>query len=74
MVSLANRWHEWICHTNFSFMVGASHPRDLIERAVNLGYRSLGITDYDGVYGIARAYRELLDLKKDQADIPLKLH
>ena len=74
MVSLANRWHEWICHTNFSFMIGAAHPRDLVERAVNLGYRSLGIADYDGVYGIARTYRELLDLKKDQAGIPLKLH
>ncbi len=24
---------EWLCKTNFSFLHGASHPRDLIERA-----------------------------------------
>lgn len=51
-------YHEWLCHTNFSFLVGASHPKDYICRAVSLGYKSMGITDYDGVYGLARTYLE----------------
>lgn len=52
-------WHEWLCHTNFSFLVGASHPHEYIERAAELGYQSLAVTDYDGVYGLARSYRAL---------------
>ena len=63
-----NPWVEWICHTNFSFLVGASHPKELVATAVQHGYQGLGITDYDGVYGIARAYR---DLKKIQLSDPL---
>ncbi|MBU3917943.1 PHP domain-containing protein, partial [bacterium] len=68
-----NNWHEWICHTNFSFLLGASHPKELVSRAVKLNYSSLGICDYDGVYGIARAYRALKDLKEDNGQIKLKL-
>lgn len=50
-------WHEWLCHTNFSFLIGASHPSDYVERASQLGYASMAITDFDGVYGIVRAHR-----------------
>jgi error-prone DNA polymerase len=50
-------WWEWTSHTNFSFLTGASHPEDFVQRAYELGYRGLGITDYDGVYGIVRGYR-----------------
>lgn len=59
MESLVNKygWHEWLCHTNFSFLIGASHPYEYVEEAVGYDYEGLGITDYDGVYGIARAYR-----------------
>ncbi|HEY6634593.1 MAG TPA: PHP domain-containing protein, partial [Acidimicrobiia bacterium] len=32
---------ELHCHTNFSFLDGASHPEDLVQRAVDLGYRAL---------------------------------
>jgi error-prone DNA polymerase len=45
---------ELHCHTNFSFLDGASHPEDLVERAAELGYRALAITDHDGFYGAAR--------------------
>ncbi len=74
MASLVKDWHEWICHTNFSFLLGASHPGELVHRAVESGYQSLGITDYDGVYGIARAYRALEDLKEMDSRISIKLH
>jgi error-prone DNA polymerase len=60
-------FNEWLCKTNFSFLQGASHPRDLIERASGLGYGSLCINDFDGAYGLARCYRELEYLKQRQA-------
>lgn len=66
-------WHEWLCHTNFSFLRGASHPKDLIQRAHFYGYRSLSITDYDGVYGIARAYREREKMTQMGTETPLRL-
>lgn len=50
-------WHEWICHSNFSFLIGASHPEDYVREALMHGYKSLAITDYDGVYGLAKAYQ-----------------
>ncbi|MCP4751585.1 MAG: DNA polymerase III subunit alpha [Proteobacteria bacterium] len=74
MASSVDCWHEWICHTNFSFLIGASHPEQLVGRAASLGYQSLGIADYDGVYGIARSYRDLKELKTDGKDNGLKLH
>jgi error-prone DNA polymerase len=45
---------ELHCHTNFSFLDGASHPRELVERAAELGYEALAITDHDGFYGAPR--------------------
>lgn len=52
-------WYEWLTHTNFSFLVGASHPHELVERACLQRYRGMAIADYDGVYGIARTFRAL---------------
>jgi error-prone DNA polymerase len=48
------RYAELHCHTNFSFLDGASHPHQLIERAAELGYEALAVTDHDGLYGAAR--------------------
>ncbi|MGH8874313.1 MAG: PHP domain-containing protein, partial [Acidimicrobiia bacterium] len=48
------RYAELHCHTNFSFLDGASHPEDLVERATQLGYRALAITDHHGFYGAVR--------------------
>ena len=44
-------------HSNFSFLDGASHPEDLIERAAQLGYHALAITDHNGFYGIVRFHQ-----------------
>ncbi|HEV7810753.1 MAG TPA: PHP domain-containing protein, partial [Candidatus Limnocylindrales bacterium] len=46
---------ELHCHTNFSFLDGASAPDELAERAVELGLTGLGITDHQGLYGVVRA-------------------
>ena len=45
---------ELHCHTNFSFLDGASAPDDLVERAVQLGLTGLAITDHAGLYGAVR--------------------
>ena len=67
-------FNEWLCKTNFSFLQGASHPVDLVTRANQLDYGSLCINDFDGVYGLARCYRELAYLKKQQQHRGLKLN
>jgi error-prone DNA polymerase len=45
---------ELHCHSNFSFLDGASHPEELVEEAVALGLEALAVTDHDGLYGIVR--------------------
>src|SRR3954468_16931350 len=45
---------ELHCHSNFSFLDGASHPEELAEEAVRLGLEALAITDHDGFYGVVR--------------------
>src|SRR5262245_3885780 len=47
---------ELHCLSNFSFLRGASHPGELVERAVALGYRALAITDECSVAGAVRAH------------------
>ncbi|MCO5330536.1 MAG: error-prone DNA polymerase [Ilumatobacteraceae bacterium] len=45
---------ELHCHSNFSFLDGASHPEALVEEAHRLGLEALALTDHDGLYGIVR--------------------
>ena len=45
---------ELHCHTNFSFLDGASAPDDLVERAGELGLTGLAVTDHNGLYGAVR--------------------
>ena len=47
---------ELHCRTNFSFLEGASHPHELVERATELGYKALAITDRDSLAGVVRAH------------------
>lgn len=47
---------ELLCLTNFSFQLGASHPRELVERAKELGYTALAIADECSLAGIVRAH------------------
>ncbi|GAB6061343.1 error-prone DNA polymerase [Deferrisoma palaeochoriense] len=44
------------CKSNYSFLEGASHPEELVERAQELGLSALALTDRDGVYGAVRAH------------------
>src|SRR5687768_3485274 len=45
---------ELHCHTNFSFLDGASHPEELVREAARLGLTALAVTDHDGFYGVVR--------------------
>ncbi len=45
---------ELHCHTDFSFLDGASPAEDLVERAVELGLSGLAVTDHQGLYGAVR--------------------
>jgi len=47
---------ELLCLTNFSFQLGASHPRELVERAKELGYAALAIADECSLAGVVRAH------------------
>jgi len=43
--------------SNFSFLRGASHPEELIERAFELSYRGLALTDLNSLAGVVRAHQ-----------------
>jgi error-prone DNA polymerase len=45
---------ELHCHSNYSFLDGASHPERLVEQAVRLGLEAVALTDHDGMYGVVR--------------------
>ena len=45
---------ELHCHSNFSFLDGASHPEELVAEAARLGLSALALTDHGGLYGVVR--------------------
>ncbi|MHB8862520.1 MAG: error-prone DNA polymerase [Pirellulaceae bacterium] len=50
------KYAELHCKTNFSFLEGASHASELVERAVELGYAALAVTDRNTLAGVVRAH------------------
>ncbi|GBD43012.1 Error-prone DNA polymerase [bacterium HR40] len=42
--------------TNFSFLRGASHPEEYVERAAELGLAGIAVTDRNSVAGVVRAH------------------
>lgn len=42
--------------SNFSFLRGASHPEELVAKAIELGYPKIAITDRNSLAGIVRAH------------------
>jgi error-prone DNA polymerase len=67
---------ELAARTSFSFLRGASHPEEMVERAHAIGLGGIGVCDRDGLYGMARAHvkaRELSQPLHVGAEIPLAL-
>jgi error-prone DNA polymerase len=60
--SPAVAYAELHCVSNFSFLRGASHPVELVERASALGYRALALTDECSVAGVVRAHMRAKEL------------
>ncbi len=53
---MSDAYAELHCLTNFTFLRGASHPDELVERAAELGYAALAITDECSLAGVVRAH------------------
>ena len=49
---------ELHCVSNFSFLRGGSHPKELVAQAHALGYSALAITDECSLAGIVRAWEQ----------------
>ncbi len=52
--------------TNYSFLHGASHPRELVQAAAHLGYAAIGIADRNSVAGVVRAYAAVQEMQADR--------
>jgi error-prone DNA polymerase len=57
---------ELHCVSSFSFLRGASHPEELVERARHQGYAALALTDECSLAGVVRAH-----LKAREVGLPL---
>jgi error-prone DNA polymerase len=47
---------ELHCLSNYSFLRGASHPEELVERAHELGYKAIALTDECSYCGLVKAH------------------
>ncbi|MFZ5469137.1 MAG: error-prone DNA polymerase [Myxococcota bacterium] len=56
------RYVELDARSNYSFLQAGSSPEALVQRAVELGYQRLALTDRDGLYGLPRAFDRGRDL------------
>ncbi|WP_176058569.1 error-prone DNA polymerase [Paraburkholderia sp. BCC1876] len=54
--NLLPAYAELFCLSNFSFLHGASHAEELSERAAQLGYSALAVTDECSLAGVVRAH------------------
>lgn len=50
------RYAELHCHTNYSFLDGASWAGELVSQAAELGYEALAVTDHDGFRGAVQVH------------------
>ena len=58
---------ELHCHSNFSFLDGASHPEDLVAEAALRGMPALAITDHGGLYAAVRLWKAVGQTRTDAA-------
>ncbi|SLN63036.1 Error-prone DNA polymerase [Falsiruegeria litorea R37] len=50
--------------SNFTFLTGASHPEEYMERAVTLGLEQIAIADDNSVAGIVRAHTQAREIAR----------
>jgi len=59
--------------SNFSFLRGASHPKDLVLTAILRGHAGLGLADRNTVAGVVRAWSALKELRAEGLAPPDKV-
>ncbi len=60
----APAYAELVAATNYSFLQGASHPHEMVQRALILGMSGIGIADRNSVAGVVRAHVALRELRE----------
>ncbi|TFG37426.1 MAG: PHP domain-containing protein, partial [Candidatus Aminicenantes bacterium] len=55
--------------TNFTFLTGASHPEEMVQRAAELGLAAIAITDRNSLAGVVRAHVRLRELNREATQI-----
>jgi error-prone DNA polymerase len=63
------RYVEFAVISNFSFLRGASHAKELMVQAAHLGFAGLGLCDRNSVAGVVRAH-----LVKREQNLSLRYH
>jgi DNA-directed DNA polymerase III PolC len=53
----------WIT-TNFTFLTGASHPEEMVERAALMGLQAVAVADVNSVAGVVRAHAALREVAR----------
>ena len=61
---------ELAATSNFSFLRGASHPKDLVLTAILRGHTGLGLADRNTVAGVVRAWSALRTIREDGLSPP----
>jgi error-prone DNA polymerase len=56
--------------SNFSFLRGASHPKDMVLTAILRGHTGLGLADRNTVAGVVRAWSALRTIREDGLSPP----
>lgn len=66
----APAYAELATASNFSFLRGASHPKDLVLTAILRGHTGLGLADRNTVAGVVRAWSALRSLREEGLSPP----
>jgi error-prone DNA polymerase len=57
LASMLIPFAELLGRSCFSFLEGASHPHEMVEKAHEIGLSAIAIVDRDGLYGSVKAYK-----------------
>jgi error-prone DNA polymerase len=52
--------------TNYSFLRGASHPKEFMQAASHLGHSAIGIADHNSLAGVVRAYTAQQEMSQNR--------
>ncbi len=55
-MNIIDKIYEPVAASNFSFLHGASHPREMVEMAALMGIGGIGIADKNTLAGVVRAH------------------